>query len=56
MTKLQTSEFLPGDGRMELLASQFTVKKYTGDILLKVDGKEVIMSADKMRVTGKYVL
>ncbi|KAG8199673.1 hypothetical protein JTE90_022123 [Oedothorax gibbosus] len=48
-----TSRLNLGEGRMELLASQFTVKKYTGDILLKVDGREVIMSADKMRVTGK---
>ncbi|CAL1283121.1 unnamed protein product [Larinioides sclopetarius] len=48
-----TSRLNLGDGRLDLLTSQFTIRKSTGDILLKTDGKEVIMAADKMRVTGK---
>ncbi|XP_055934292.1 zeta-sarcoglycan-like [Argiope bruennichi] len=48
-----TSRLNLGDGRLDLLTSQFTIRKPSGDILLKTDGKEVIMAADKMRVTGK---
>ncbi|XP_035211717.1 delta-sarcoglycan-like isoform X2 [Stegodyphus dumicola] len=48
-----TSRLNLGDGRLEAVANMFTIKRPNGDILLNVDGNEVIMAADKMRVTGK---
>lgn len=41
-----------GDGKLEVLTKHFAIRKPNGDILLNVDGDEVIMAADKMKVTG----
>lgn len=48
-----TSKLHIGNGRLEAVTKQFTIRNRNGDILLSVDDKEILTAADKMRVTGK---
>lgn len=47
-----SSRLVLGDGKLEVLTKQFTIRKPSGDILLNVDEEEVILAADRMRVSG----
>ncbi|XP_015905217.1 delta-sarcoglycan [Parasteatoda tepidariorum] len=47
-----TSKLNLGDGRLDVYTSQFIVKKPNGDVLLKINEDEVIMAANRLRVSG----
>lgn len=48
-----TNRLYIGEGRVESITNQFTIQRPYGDVLLRVNDEEVVMSAKKMKVTGE---